>query len=162
MLIVLPETIRRKRKERGCGKTLFSWMSQLWIHFSPFSIQIKDAVVPSALTLTFPQQLDKFTEEKPRENTKGKGTSRCHQQRPGLQAAGIWQSIALCSLGFYAATLANSRSDKSLLGQQLLSWPTTLAWSSVATCTFQRIFNYCGHWPALGKLSREEGPYPSP
>lgn len=112
-------------------------------------------------SLTFPKQLDKFTEEKPSGNIKGKGTSRCQQQTPGPQAAGIWKSIALCLLGFFA-TLHNSRSAKNLLGQQLLPWATTLAWSSVATCTFQRIFNHCGHWPALGKLSRKAGPHPSP
>lgn len=94
---------------KGCEKSLFQGCpSPDWICFSQVSVEIKDAAVPSALTLTFPKQLGKFTEEKSTKSIKGKGTSWCHQQTPEPQAVGIWKSIALCSLGFYAPTLANS------------------------------------------------------
>ena len=110
MLIVLPET--RENIYRGCGKTLFhGYLSSDWICFSQVSLETINAAVPSALTLMFPKQLDKFTEQKSTASIKGKGTSRCHQQAPEPQALGIWKSVALFLLGFYAPTLASSGCD---------------------------------------------------
>lgn len=108
----------------------------------------------------------------------------CHQHSPWcLQSSwtNSWRKNPLRASKAQAGTTSRHlrlqllAPEKALLCARwvfmLLAWQTAgvpvwewvpLVWSSIAICIFHRIFNYCGHWLALGKLSEEAGTLPLP